>query len=350
MNKVARDAKGRFVSTKNTNTKGENAMNKTIRMTLPTMNNGDQLILTFVDGKPCFKNMQGEVVNVNIYNEVNININEEVEKQGYVLDLGDQKRWIMSQVFKAEHWSGRSKRNRYKAGSGFNFYYSEVVPYEYQWETTIEQLRNITKLSKDREREEEFLNELSLFGVNTVSEMLFELIENLDKIRTKVLNGEMMYKKGQYRNYLTVIDKNKVTADFLCCSHIIHEIINQTNLEKKADMLERFIFDDLLYYFDIFSWKAIPEKNSKTWLDAFKKRGAYYTLKNMLTGGHDCFIQNEYTGELLFGEKAMNYVNAKMKSLKYGEGWKLFGIMKECIKQNHFDFYERMEEIYREIR
>ena len=81
----------------------------------------------------------------------------------------------------------------------------------------------------------------------------------------------------------------------------------------------------------------------KEWIDAFKGAGSYYTLMNMVKF-HDCFIINQYTGEVLYGVDAVNYLKNMLGAYK-GEYYRMFALLKAVIDDNKFDFAKRMEEI-----
>jgi hypothetical protein len=81
---------------------------------------------------------------------------------------------------------------------------------------------------------------------------------------------------------------------------------------------------------------------SKMWIDAYKGEGAYYTLKNLVMF-HDCRISenNVYYGKY----ESMELLKKRLVEYE-GEGWRMFALMNKVIKDNNFDFHNRMEEIY----
>ena len=81
----------------------------------------------------------------------------------------------------------------------------------------------------------------------------------------------------------------------------------------------------------------------KEWIDAYKGAGSYYTLMNMVKF-HNCFIINQYTGEVLRGCDSVKYLE-DMLYLYHDQYWRMFALLKQTIKDNNFDFYKRMSEI-----
>ena len=80
----------------------------------------------------------------------------------------------------------------------------------------------------------------------------------------------------------------------------------------------------------------------KEWKDAFKGCGAYYTMQNMLRF-HNCTfpMDNEFYNRRL-GDLQM--LDAAAAQYEDGEGWRLYGLMKQCIEENHIDIDKKMVE------
>ena len=62
---------------------------------------------------------------------------------------------------------------------------------------------------------------------------------------------------------------------------------------------------------------------------------------------HDCRVKDDGLHESAFynRDKSMNILKCKLDEY-YGEGWRMFALMKKVIADNNFDFKKRMAEIY----
>ena len=88
----------------------------------------------------------------------------------------------------------------------------------------------------------------------------------------------------------------------------------------------------------------LPYETSKckSWKDAFKGAGAYYTLQNLIRFHGVRVIVGGQKSSLSYSETLL-----EVKRREYdGEWWRLFAFMKKLIDDNKFDFNKRMKEIY----
>ena len=84
-------------------------------------------------------------------------------------------------------------------------------------------------------------------------------------------------------------------------------------------------------------------KVSKTWIDAYKGAGAYYTLQNMVLY-HGCKLNTYPTScrslldknrECLYGDKAYEYMKSLLNDY---DNYKWVGMFRQCVKDNNFTF------------
>jgi hypothetical protein len=76
-------------------------------------------------------------------------------------------------------------------------------------------------------------------------------------------------------------------------------------------------------------FKKVPGEVSKTFVECYKKSGAYYTLAELITFNGCQFEKFRNPVE------AMNYLKKELK--KGTEAYKFHAMLKECIKQNNFN-------------
>ena len=62
---------------------------------------------------------------------------------------------------------------------------------------------------------------------------------------------------------------------------------------------------------------------------------------------HNCKIEVTGKYDIGYGTNSMEYLKAALEEY-YGEGWRMFALMKKVIADNGFNFNKRMKEIYSE--
>lgn len=80
-------------------------------------------------------------------------------------------------------------------------------------------------------------------------------------------------------------------------------------------------------------------KKSKTWVDAFQKEGAYYTLKNLVLF-HDVNLYYDRT----FYDAGDSSMVALREIVKDYEGYQMNALLKKTIEMNNFDFARSIAE------
>ena len=79
-------------------------------------------------------------------------------------------------------------------------------------------------------------------------------------------------------------------------------------------------------------------------INCYKAAGAYYTMQNMVMF-HGCFVHQG--GQVLDQYASLDAIEQKAANCcAVGEGYKLFGMLKQLIADNGFDFQARMAEVY----
>lgn len=226
------------------------------------------------------------------------------------------RRWVMAQMFRAlkyEAWNGQ--------GKGYDAYYRLCFPYDYQWKTTLNEIRAINKI-KDVE---EYNKRTRFFTKDVIISMAKDYERKL---------GDYIRSKGRVDNDMDVrvngilITKNQINK--------IHEIIerlqysNYRDLEINVRLLMKVMI-------------PLPKETPKAaaWKSAFKGEGAYYTLQNLVMF-HGLRVRYEDSAE-----QSMDYVEELTNMYaRSGEWYKLFAFMKKLIEDNNYDFYKDMAHKY----
>ena len=255
-------------------------------------------------------------------------IAEQIITDGYVRNTKLHRRFVMAQMFQMLNyvsWDGKEK--------GYNAYLKLMYGYDYTMKMMLEEVKVLSKLeTRDKES---FDERRHFFTKEVVVEVLCDYVEKLknhiDKLPTKKCKG-VPYKKVKGQN-IFVADLNKRVYSPLM-KHIVYMkyVKNYTQL-----------YNHLKNFMDNMIKLPYNTTKSKAWVDAFKGEGAYYTLKNLVMF-HDCKVFEDGMASV-FKESSMRILQDKLDEYK-GEGWRMFALMKKVIKDNNFNFNERMREIY----
>jgi hypothetical protein len=246
------------------------------------------------------------------------------------------RRWIMSQVFHSElNENGvtyRLKRMGYNA----------------QWKLFINELNAEAKMCN---RDKENYAERTLFYKPTViaqkmikdyKEKLIEYIDTLPEhcchgIPYKRIGGKDVFMADIEKTYLYPITKFLAKLLSPCNCHI-NEAEHVYGVMKEFTSKKNEAFVKLPF-----------ETNMcEAFVSAYKGVGAYYTLKNMVLF-HGYFI-NMTKGTSRYGKnttplysrEALDYIRAKAQEYQ-DEGWKLYGLMRQAIRDNNIDIRKKIE-------
>jgi hypothetical protein len=83
-------------------------------------------------------------------------------------------------------------------------------------------------------------------------------------------------------------------------------------------------------------------KQCAEWKDAYKGMGAYATMQNLLRF-HGCTFpkDNDFYQR---GKSGLAMLEAAAEAYSNGEGWRLFGLMKQMLEENGIDIEAKMKE------
>ena len=240
------------------------------------------------------------------------------------------RRWVMAQVFRGLTEKGW----RSKAPIGFAKWL-ENHGYEYQWKMLIDELHAQTKMwGKDMENYEArnrwFNKEVC---VAMAEDFVKQLREVALKQKTRNCKGAPYIRvKGFAKGvFVEDIDKKLILP--------LQSILVQMKHVKTAEGLEMAVRN---------FWNAAKGKEwmwkykqCARWKDAYKGAGAYYTMQNLLRF-HGCRFpkDNDFYQR---GKGGLEMLDAAAE-LYWDEGWRLFGLMKQMIEENHIDIEKKREE------
>lgn len=256
--------------------------------------------------------------------KINISIDgmDEVAKQiiedGYVRNTRLHRRFVCAQYF-------RMLESEY----GWYDYLNRNYDYMYQLKMMTEEVRVLAELSK---RDKETFDERAqFFTYKVVAKVLDDYFKDICKYI-----GGLPQKKCKGQPYVYVKGYGNVFVKDLDAK-IINPIRSAIDRCKESDS-----YVELNYHLGLMKLRMIKlpyyTKKSKTWIDAFQREGAFYTLKNLIMFhgvrlshlGGTCKTQEESMAKLR--ELARTY-----------EGYQMHAMLKKTIEANNFNFRNSIE-------
>lgn len=246
-----------------------------------------------------------------------------IVEQGTVPNRNLFRRWVMSHVFHGltYEWGGFSAWLKYHG-------------YRYQWDMLVEEFRVQAKLyGRDMEN---FAQRNRWFNKELALAMASNYIAQLRKDASRRPEHKC---KGV--PYVTIDHTHYFVAD------IERKLI--APLEREAQRIGLANSPKQLYDM-VKSWWGHTPRGSQyynqcpEWKDAYKGMGAYATMQNLLRF-HGCHFpkDNDFYNCRLTGLQILeNAANAYAG----GEGWRLFGLMKQMLDENHIDIEGKIKSWY----
>lgn len=254
---------------------------------------------------------------------------EEIYANGYVRNTQLHRRWVMAQMFRMMNYNHAASGTR-----GYISCLNRSFPYKYQFTMMLEEIRVLSKLEvSDRESFEE---RSSFFTKDVVVATCKDYIQNLktyiESRKTKRCQGRP-YKTVKGKHYFVDEINNKVRGPI---KNALIKVERAENYAQLYNALKKFNSKMI----------KLPDNTSKCteWKRAYQGAGSFYTMKNMIMF-HDCYVKNFDTNTILTREESLEFINKKRVDW-VGNQHRMFGLLKDLIGSNNFNFYARMSEIY----
>ena len=240
------------------------------------------------------------------------------------------RRWVMSQVF-----SGLSERDCRGCLIGFSKWLERHY-YEYQWKMLINELHAQAKMyGRDMEN---FEARNRWFNKDVAVAMAEDFIKQLREVafaqQTRRCKGQPYIRVKGFDKGVFVEDIDKKLI------HPLQSIVSNMRNCKTAEGLEQAVRN---FWNSAYGKEWIWQyKQAACWKDAYKGAGAYFTMQNLLRF-HSCTFpkDNDFYKR---GRSGLDCLEDAAKSYADGEGWRLFGLMKQTIMSNHIDIEAKRKE------
>ena len=270
---------------------------------------GDEMVVRVVDGVPTQVLDDDPVFAM-------------INKGGHVPDRRLFRRWVMAQMFRTLRLMKDRKWDFTKC--------LQLNGYEYSWKMLVEEIRVQKRLwdSGDIENLTErnrFFNSTVVLGM--MDDYLSDLQKYIDALKVKHCKNVP---------YKTIKGKHIFVDDILAK---VFYPLNSVRDRVKFDVCD---INDLYHYLKKFNDARVhmkwETKMSKSFIDAYKAAGAFYTMKNLIMF-HGCKFREN--GK--FTSKARSLQILTKHSKDYDD-WRLLGIMKDFIEDNNISIEGKIAE------
>ncbi len=241
------------------------------------------------------------------------------------------RRWVMGQVFHmltAKHCC---------TGKPIGFLNAlQNKGYRYSWEMLLEEIRVQAKLEvRDQEN---FIQRNRWFNKDVAIAMATDYIHQLEE-HVKKVSKKPKHCKGN--PYITLSGRHIFVKD-------VHKRLF-VPLERCVSYIKRANNTAELYY-AIRDFYQIVRNHYSPWdltmsaafKDAYKGAGGYFTMRNLIMF-HGCKMRSS-KGNPLAESTSLRELDKLAEAYKNGEGWRMFGAMKELISKNGIDIEAKMAE------
>lgn len=249
-----------------------------------------------------------------------------ITSQGDVPNRRLFRRWVMAQMFHMLSYA--PYRGLSPLGVTAMIH---RLGYEYQWKMLLDELRAQMKMeSRDPngfvERNRWFNNEVASAMAHHYIERLKNHVDNLQERKCKGIP----YKRIHGRDIFVSDLNRKLYTPLIIAANLIKYAQNAAQL---YDAVSKFNFQRIRLSHDT------PQ--SKTWMDAYKGAGAYFTMQNLIRF-HRCLVTDD-KGRRLNKNQSLDFITLKATLYK-DEGWRMLAVLKKMLRDNDIDIKKKMAE------
>lgn len=241
------------------------------------------------------------------------------------------RRWVMAQVFHM------LTQKNWKTGKPIGFLNAlQAKGFRYSWEMLIEEIRIQAKL--EVLDQENFIQRNRWFNKNVASAMAADYLKQLNE---HVEQRKKKCKRCKGNPYITLSGNNifvddlrkKVFNPLERCARQIKDAKNMTDLYRAVVGFYQIVKEMYSPYSLVMS---------PVFKDAYKGAGGYFTMRNLIMF-HGCKMLSS-KGNPLVESSSLRELDKLAEAYKNGEGWRMFGAMKELIANNGIDIEAKMNE------
>ena len=283
------------------------------------------------NGNIKFSDLNGNPIAYGVANLSDDPIVKNINQEGYIFNSKVDGRWIVAQTFKMlTEKSYNYKTRQYE--TGWDAYLRNYYGYMYQFSMMADEVHKLAKMEKDNDPE--FAAWKCFFTKNVIYDTCKHYIYQLKKFvnhqPTRKYKGDPYVKLNKYGDVLKKDLYKKVYSP-----------LEKALLTIKASQNYKMLENALKEFMKLQCKLPYDTPKCSDWKDAFKGKGAYVTLRNIVRF-HNCYVINYETSELLDREGSLKYIDSLLE-VNRGAYWKYHELLKTTIKANEFDLRKSIE-------
>lgn len=266
----------------------------------------------------------------------NDTIVKQIIDNGYVFNSRTDGRFVTAQTFRMlNEKSYNPKTKQYE--TGWDAYLRNNYPYMYQFDMMLDEVHKLARMEKDNDPEFERLS--SFFTkeviIATCEHYIYQLKKFVKNQKPRKCKGKPYVRLNKYGNVF-ISDLNRKVYNYL-----------ELNLIVIKDCVDYIVLEEALKTFIKYMCK-LPYDTPKcpAWKDAFKGKGAYLTLLNLIKFHNvtvrNVTVRNYETQAFLNRYKSVTYIESLLDKYK-GEYWRFHELLKATIELNNFDLSKSIE-------
>lgn len=241
------------------------------------------------------------------------------------------RRWVMAQVFHM------LTRKNWKTGKPLGFLVAlQEKGFRYSWEMLIEEVRVQAKL--EMLDQESFIQRNRWFNKKVASDMTADYLKQLNE---HVEQRKKKCKRCKGNPYVTLNGHDIFVTDLR--KKVFNPLEKYENLIKNSkDMADLYQAVSGFYRHVKEFYAPYGLAMSAAFKDAYKGAGGYFTMRNLIMF-HGCSMFSS-KGNRLVESSSLRELDKLAEEYQYGEGWRMFGALKELIAKNGIDIEAKMAE------
>lgn len=241
------------------------------------------------------------------------------------------RRWVMAQVF---HMMTQRK---WGSSEPMGFLVAlQAKGFRYSWEMLIEEIR--VQANLETLDHESFIQRNRWFNKNVVAKMASDYLQQLHKY---VEQKKTKCKRCKGNPYIT-LGGNHIFIDDLV-KKLFNPLAKYERMMTSAKNMTDLYHATVGFYNIVKSmYSRYDITMSPAFKDAYKGAGGYFTMRNLIMF-HGCKMFSA-KGNPLSEASSLRLLDELAETYKNGEGWRMFGAMKELISKNGIDIEAKMYE------
>ena len=279
--------------------------------------------MTGADGDGCVVEKKGS--DIRVLNDDDP-IFDMIKVQGTVPNRKLFRRWVMAQMF---HMLANEQRNRNNSITN----QIRRKGADYMWRQLEDELRAQCKMLNHGDKTN-YDDRSHWFNSNLVVAMMEDYLAQVRRhIKTAKVHKckNVPYKRICGENvFVEDIDKRVLIP----IAHAIREV-------QASKTMKDLYYSVIRFNRNIRKRRGWEPQQCNAWIDAYKGAGAFFTMQNLIRF-HGCRFIDEYG---VHHDKERSYAWLQKKNQEYRcEGWRMIGLLRQFLKDNHIDICKKMAE------